>query len=232
MDHRHFGSFLLLASLFLSLGGVLSPAVAQEVRVDVGSGWAIPISSVEMDVTTSTGEEGEVSVDVGPSVHMYAALGMVRPISDNLGLGVRGRVQVVPAPGRASELLSPLAPCAGDGTCSVSNRPDGQLRAATVEGRLFLTTTDWIEPYFLVGLGVVQTRVEGADVEFPSGSAHYEEVRVMDAGGDVGFGASLPIIAGLALESEIRVTGSLPGGRDSSLSVLPFTVGLSYGFGY
>lgn len=253
MDSRHLGSYLLLASLFFSFAGVFSPAAAQdqEVRVDVGSGWAIPISSVDMGFRAETEEEGWISlgprsVDPGADTHFYGAIGFMRSISDNFGLGVRGRAQVAQAPVRGSELFSILPPCSQEGDCTISNRPDGQLRVATLEGRLYLTTIDWIEPYFLVGLGVVQTRLDGVRVEASTGGQiavgeerfqgtgrfEFEEVRVMDAGGDVGFGASVPVVAGLSLESEIRVTGSLPGGRDSSLSVLPFTVGLSYGFGY
>lgn len=251
MSLRQFGVFLLLIASYFGLQGGISQAVAQEIRVDVGSGWAIPVTSVDMDANIETeGEDlgGQVPMDLGPSLNLYGAVGFVRSISDNFSLGVRGRAQVARAPGRISEITSSdvwiLLDCQEE-DCSISNSPDGQLRTATIEGRLFLQTIDWIEPYFLVGLGVVQTQVEGVHItgsprEIPveegadirlTGQGRFAEIQVMDAGGDVGFGAVLPIVGGLSIEPEIRVTGSLPGGRESSLTVLTFSVGVSYGFG-
>lgn len=222
---------LLLALFLTALGGEASEAVAQEIRVDAGGGWGVPLSSVEMEASTDAGEEQQIPVDLGPGTHVYGAAGFVRSVSDNLALGVRGRAQIVRASGRASELTAVLAPCVQGGDCSVSNPPDGQLRAATLEGRLFLTIIDWIDPYFLVGLGIVQTHVEEVQIQTPNAEVLFAEVQVMDAGGDVGFGASLPLIGELSVETEIRVTGSLPGGQDSTLSLMPLSVGLSYGFG-
>lgn len=250
MTLRQTGFFLLLTPFLIFYWGAQSHAFAQEIRVEAGMGWGIPLSSIETGFNVETVEEGWISLgdrslDPGADTHAYGALGFKRSISDNFALGVRGRAQVLQAPGRGSEVFSFLPPCNQDENCTISNRPNAQLRAATVEGRLFLTTIDWIEPYFLVGLGVVQTQMDGVQIDVPSevqigsgeeslrgtGAFEFEEVDVMDAGGDVGFGASVPIVGGLSLESELRVTGSLPGSRDSSLSMFSPTIGLSYGVG-
>lgn len=211
--------------------GCPSSAVAQDVRVDAGVGWGLPVSEVEMQgaIVGPNGEtqsSGSLSVDLSAGRNAYAALGVMWSISDLFAIGTRGRVQV----SRGDE--TPLALVSGcDEDCVASNSLDGRLRAATIEGRLFLTTIDWIDPYFLVGLGIVQTHVDGATVEHPTGEVlRIEEVDVLDAGGDVGFGASLPLTGGLAAEVEVRATGALPGGKDSTVTVIPFSVGLSYEF--
>lgn len=218
MSPRQIASYLFVIFILCSAGPG-SEAVAQQIRVDGGGGWGLPISTIEMDVNDQT---GAMDVNLDSGAHMYGAVGFVQSVSEHLGLGARLRAQMTRVPGSSSD-LTPLDPSCGNYNCSVS----GQHRAATVEGRLFLQTIDWIEPYFLVGLGVVQTDVEVTDT---GTSDQVQEAQVMDAGGDVGLGASLPIVGGIALETEIRVTGSLPGGRDSSLSLLPMSAGLSVGF--
>jgi opacity protein-like surface antigen len=96
----------------------------------------------------------------------------------------------------------------------------------TLEGRLLLTSVDWIQPYFLVGLGVVNVTVDAVRVQ--NTGRTYERVNVTDAGGDVGLGASIPVVGGLFLDTEVRVTGTLPGGKENAVTAVPFTLGLSY----
>jgi hypothetical protein len=67
--------------------------------------------------------------------------------------------------------------------------------------------------------------VQNGQTEIP-----YREVTVTDAGGDIGLGASFPIAGGLSVDTEFRVTGALPGGKENAVTGLPFSLGLSYGF--
>lgn len=201
------------------------PAAAQEIRVDVGGGWGIPINNVDQEVgLTVNGQEGTVSqtVDLKPGPHVYAGLGFVRSIGENFSLGARLR-------GHVSELRSTVDCLAGD-----CRNPEGRLRVATVEGRLLITAPGWIHPYFLVGLGVVHTSVDGVTLRnidqqgIPEEIA-FPDVSVVDAGGDVGLGAAFPLGKGFSIDAEFRVAGSLPGGKDNAVTVLPFSLGVSYG---
>jgi len=38
------------------------------------------------------------------------------------------------------------------------------------------------------------------------------------------------VVGGLSLDAEMRFTGSLPGGKENAITVLPFSLGLSYTF--
>jgi opacity protein-like surface antigen len=120
--------------------------------------------------------------------------------------------------------------------CTFSNDPDGRTRGASVEGQITLTSVGRINPYFLVGLGVVRTTVDGVLVTTPeddqgqTNEVQFTDVEVTDAGGNVGFGATMPLVGNLLLTGEIRAAGSLPGAKENSVSVFPFSLGLSYGF--
>jgi hypothetical protein len=90
-----------------------------------------------------------------------------------------------------------------------------------------------------VGLGVVHTSVDGLTLrnlpeqiqqEIQQDKIPFSDVSIVDAGGDVGLGATVPLVGGLALDAEIRVAGSLPGGKDNTVTVAPFTLGLAYSF--
>lgn len=222
-------SLLVIACVFsVSTGG--QRVKAQEFRVEVGGGWAIPSSEVDMDVLIGGAQAGRVSLDPGSGRHAYASAGLTWTISTNFSLGVRLRAQQSQMSGDADDLTSRLPGCA-TGPCEVSNDPDGRLRAATLEGRIILRSVHPVKPYFLVGLGVVQTSVDGVRVTPPDGAVvRFEEAEVTDAGGDVGFGALWPVTEGLSFTAEVRVTGSLPGAKENAITTFPFSVGVSYGF--
>jgi opacity protein-like surface antigen len=213
------------------LAGLGRPAGAQDFRIDAGGGWAFPTNNltVESDEpVTIIDSEGpfqvipsqDVDLNAGP--HVYAGVGFVRSIGDNFELGARLRAHVT--------RLRSSVNCSFGSTCEA---PDGALRVASIEGRIILTSVDWIHPYLLVGLGVVQTDVDGVtlrDVQGPiqEDTIRFPEVSIVDAGGDVGVGASLPLGRGFAVDAEIRFAGSLPGGKDNTVTVAPFTLGLAY----
>ena len=192
---------------------------AQSVRVGAGGGVAVPTSNVEARAQSGT---GTLDVDLKPGPQAYVGAGFVRSLGDRFALGARVRAQ-------ASRLGSEVDAC-DDGACSDL---EGRLRAVTVEGRLFFTSPDWINPYFLVGLGVVNVTVDPVTVDpvtVSSTGTTYEEISVTDAGGDVGLGASVPVAGGLFADVEVRATGALPGGKDNAVTAIPFTLGLSYQF--
>jgi len=157
---------------------------------------------------------------------VYASAGLSWTVSSNFTLYTGLRAQQsqlrVGEPG--------LRGCGG-GNCSLSPDPDGQLWVAALEGRITLTSVGRINPYFLVSLGVARTTVDGTRVEFSRGDAvQLADVGVTDAGGDVGFGASTPLVGDLSINAEIRATGSLPGSKENAVTTFPFSVGLSYEF--
>ena len=243
------GRRLIQVLFFLAFGVLVSggtAADAQRLRVDVGGGWAFPIDNVELDPTevyqaTITDHEGNQRsqgisipqpVDLTSGRHLYLGVGLVWSISDNFALGGRLRAHT-------SEMQSTVD-CRFDATCE---SPSGTLRAATLEGRIILTSPDWIEPYLLVGLGVVQTSVDGVTLRdvgsevigggqvTPSDDEiSFSDVSIVDAGGDVGLGAAFPLTEGLSADVEFRVAGSLPGGKENAVTVLPLTLGVSYRF--
>lgn len=219
MRTRQIVTLLLSAALFGILGG--PGASAQTVRVEAGGGWAIPSSSVDMPVQ---GQNQIASVNPGSGPQVYAALRLVWTVSDNLTLESGVRAQQSMLRGSTDDF--------GCDACTYSNDPDGRLRGLTVEGHLMLTSVGRIKPYFLVGLGVVRTTVDGVLVTTPEGNeVQFSEVDVTDAGGDVGFGATTRVVGGLFLTAETRVTGSLPGAKENAITTFPFTLGLSYRFG-
>jgi opacity protein-like surface antigen len=156
-------------------------------------------------------------VDLKPGPQVYVGAGFVRSLGDRFALGARARAQ-------AARLRSEVNAC-DDDPCT---DPDGLLRAATVEGRLLFTSPDWISPYLLVGLGVVNVTVDPVTVS-RTGTT-YEKISVTDAGGDVGLGASFLVVGGLFVDVEMRVTGTLPGGKENAVTALPFTLGVAYQF--
>lgn len=221
-----------MSLLLLAVGG--ETANGQRLWVGAGGGWGFPTNNVTLEsergvpvVTPQGSGEALLSQDVdlksGP--HVYVGVGFVRSIADNFGIGVRLRAH-------RSTLRSTID-CRFGSECSA---PDGSLRAATLEGRIILTSVDWIRPYFLVGLGLVQTSVDGVtlrdvqDSRVQAETIPFREVSIVDAGGDVGLGATIPIVGRLVLDTEVRVTGSLPGSRDNTVTVVPFTLGLAYSF--
>lgn len=215
---RIVASIFFVLVLFLTLGG--RSVEAQEFRVEAGGGWAIPASNVDMPVQ---GQDLPVRVDPGSGPNVYGAIGLVWTLSDTFTLEGRIRGQHSRMPGSYSTFRCP--------DCTFSNDPDGRLRSATVEGQITITSAGWIQPYFLVGLGVVRTNVDGVLVTTPDGTeVRFVAVEVTDAGGDVGFGATTRIGGGLLLTAEMRATGSLPGAKDNAVTVFPFSLGLSYGF--
>ncbi len=210
---------LSAAVLFMTLGG--QGASAQAVRVEAGGGWAIPSSSVNMPVQ---GQNQIATVDPGSGPQMYASVGLLWTVSDNFNIEGGIRAQQSKLPGSTDDFG-----CAG---CTYSNDPDGRLRGITVEGQITLTSVGTIHPYFLVGLGVVRTTVDGVRVTTSDGrEIQFSEVDVTDAGGDVGFGATTQIVGGLYLTAEARVTGSLPGAKENAITTFPFTLGVSYTVG-
>jgi opacity protein-like surface antigen len=174
----------------------------------------VPTNNVRADAVAA---DETLAIDLKPGPHAYADAGLLWSLGERFALGGRIRVQ-------ASRLRSQVDACEGD-PCE---NPEGLLRAATLEGRLLLTSIDWIQPYFLVGLGVVNVTVE--EVRVRGSGRTYEEVNVTDAGGDVGLGAAIPIVQDLFLDAEVRVTGTLPGGKENAVTALPFSAGLSYRF--
>jgi opacity protein-like surface antigen len=113
-----------------------------------------------------------------------------------------------------------------------SNQPDGRLRGGAFEGQITLTSAGRINPYFLVGLGVVRTTFDEVSGTTPDDTeGEFAEVAVTDAGGDVGVGATMPLVGNLLLTGEIRAAGSLPGAKDNAVSVFPFSLGLNYTVG-
>lgn len=220
---------LIPVVLFSALVGIHS-VEGQDVRVEVGGGWAIPSSTVDMTGTVR-GSQVRTRVDPGSGLHGYGFVGLGWGVSSNFVLSVGIRAQQSHMPGDATDLLGRC------GVCTASNDPDGRLRTATIEGRIRLISVGRIKPYFLVGLGVVRTtvsaaRVSGVPLEGSSEDAvvQFSKVAVTDAGGDVGFGARMQIVGNLALNVEIRATGSLPGAKENAVTTFPFSLGLSYGF--
>jgi opacity protein-like surface antigen len=245
---RRLAGIVCLVGLLL-LGAGKQSAEAQRLRVDVGGGWAFPTNNAELSTQAEAtvqrlDRDGNVveeftdevplsqPVDLKGGRHVYVGVGFVRSIGENFALGGRLRAHT-------SELQSTVD-CRFDGTCE---SPSGTLRAATVEGRIILTSPDWVDPYLLVGLGVVQTSVDGVtlrEVESETigpdrvipveNEISFSEVSVVDAGGDVGLGAAFPLTDRLNADVEVRVSGSLPGGKENAVTVLPLTLGLSYSF--
>ena len=208
---------LSIAMLLVSFGE--RGAEAQAFQAEVGGGWAIPSSDVEMQGTSENGRKGTTPVDPGSGAHVYGAIGLVWTLSDNFDLGVRLRGQHSKMTGRFSNF-------------DFSNEPSGRLRSLTLEGRLTLTSVGRINPYVLAGLGAVRTTfdtVSGTDSDGTEG--RFSEVDVTDAGGDVGLGARTHIIGGLQLTAEMRATGSLPGAKENAVTAFPFSLGLGYTFG-
>ena len=210
-------AFLLLVCSVLVAGGGQA-AEGQQVRVEAGGGWAFYTNNVTLETATETRQEPvQLGVDLKAGPQVYASVGFVRSIGDNFELGGRLR-------GHVSRIRSD----AGCGQRECRN-PEGALRIGTLEGRIILTSLDWIKPYILVGLGVAHTSVDGVTVQDGSGQdLAFPEISIVDAGGDVGMGASLPLVGGLAVDAEIRAAGSLPGGKDNTVTAAPFTLGLAY----
>ncbi|MFP4227206.1 MAG: outer membrane protein [Salinivenus sp.] len=201
-------------------------AEAQQLRLGGGGGWAPATTTVTY---SSVSGEQEVEADVSTSYgrHLYASAGFEQGISDNFDLGVRLRAQESRFQGDSSDLTSP---CQVD--CTLSNSLDGRVRALTVEGRLILTSAGRINPYLLVGLGAVRTTMDAARVQLDGQQdIPFSDIEVTDAGGDVGLGATMQLVGGLHLDGEFRVTGSLPGGKENAVTVLPLSLGLGYNFG-
>jgi opacity protein-like surface antigen len=215
MTARSSLAFLAIAMLGFVFAGP-SSSVAQDVRVGAGGGWAIPTNQIEA-APESGGNIPPLSIDLNSGPHVYVGLGFVRSIGENFDLGARVR-------GHTSRIRSSVEVCES-GPC---DNPEGDLRAATIEGRVILTSPDWIHPYLLVGLGVVHTTVDGVTVQADQQTFEFSETTVTDAGGDVGLGASIPLGSGIMLDGEFRVTGALPGGRENAVTMLPFSLGLAY----
>ncbi len=225
------GCCLLGAGLLLPTLSHHHSAQAQQIRIGAGGGWApavteVTYSGVFEDPQDSEEVEADVSTTFGR--HVYVSAGFVRGISSNFDLGVRLRAQESRFEGDGADLT---AGCSVD--CTLSNSLDGRLRALTLEGRIVLTSLGRIEPYLLVGLGVVHTTMDGATVNFVNDprQVDFSDIEVTDAGGDVGLGASVHLAGGLHLDGEFRVTGSLPGGKENAVTVLPLSLGLAYHFG-
>jgi opacity protein-like surface antigen len=204
--------------LFLALAWGARSVEAQQFRAEVGGGWAFPSSDV---TTTGTlgGQEGQTTIDTKSGAHVYGAIGLVWTLSDNFDLEARLRVQQSNMDGEFENF-------------DFSNQPDGRLRGLSFEGQITLTSVGRINPYFLVGLGAVRTtfdEVSGTDSSGREGQ--FTDVEVTDAGGDVGFGATMPLVGNLLLTGEIRAAGSLPGAKENAVAVFPFSLGLNYTFG-
>lgn len=217
------GRIVACLLLFLVLAWGTRSVEAQQFRAEVGGGWAIPSSDVT--VTGSLGGQGvQASIDPGSGAHVYGAVGLVWTLSDNFDLEARLRAQHSQMPGSTGDFE-----CSD---CTYSNDPDGRIRSVSMEGQISLTSVGRINPYFLVGLGVVRTTVDGVLVTTSDNNeVQFTDVEVTDAGGDVGFGATMPLVGNLLLTGELRVSGSLPGAKDNAVSVFPFSLGLSYTFG-
>jgi len=214
---RRIAVLILWGGLAAGLG---SAAEAQHLRVGAGAGWAFYTNNVTLETTTpSRPERFQLDVDLKAGPQVYVSAGFVRSIGDNFELGGRLR-------GHVSRIRSD----AGCGELECQN-PEGALRIGTLEGRIILTSVEWIEPYLLVGLGVAHTSLDGVTVRDGTGQElSFPEISIVDAGGDVGIGASLPLVGGLAVDAEIRAAGSLPGGKDNTVTAAPFTLGVSYEF--
>lgn len=208
--------------LLASFGGRC--AEAQALQVEVGGGWAIPSSNIDMPID---GQEGVVSIDPGSGPQVYASLGLLWTVSENFALEGGVRVQHSRLPGSTGDFECE--------TCTYSNDPDGRLSGVTIEGKIALISVGRINPYFVVGLGVMRTTVDGVLVTVPQDGqeeeVQFSEVDVTDAGGDVGFGARTRLVGGLRLTAEMRATGSLPGSKENAVTAFPFTLGLKYTFG-
>lgn len=214
---------LLLSLSAAALGMLLvgpPTSTAQEFRVDAGGGWAVPTNNVEAELPDQNVQP--LPIDLKPGPHVYASVGFVRSIGEQFALGARLR-------GQAARLRSTVEACDPDDVACTGD-PDGLVQAATIEGRVILTSPDWIHPYLLVGLGVVHSSVEAVTLESGTRTFPFPEVSVTDAGGDVGLGASFPLAAGLQADAEFRVTGALPGGKENAVTTLPFSLGLGYQF--
>ena len=220
------GCCLLGASLVFPTFSSSLTAEAQQIRVGAGGGWAPAITEVTY-AGVADGQDVEADVSTSYGRHLYASAGFVRRLSSNFNLGVRLRAQESRFEGDGADLT---AGCNVD--CTLSNSLNGRLRALTVEGRIVLTSIGRIEPYLLVGLGVVRTTLDGANVQFEGQpDVPFSDIEVTDAGGDVGIGASMRLAGGLFLDAEFRTTGSLPGGKENAVTVLPLSLGLAYHFG-
>ncbi len=208
-------SLLSIALMVPTLGG--QGAQAQRIRVEAGGGWAIPSSNVS--TTGTLGEqEGQTPIDTKSGAHVYGAVGLVWTLSDNFDLEARLRAQ--------------QSNMDGEFEFDFSNQPDGRLRGVSFEGQITLTSVGRINPYFLVGLGAVRTtfdEVSGTDSSGREGQ--FTDVEVTDAGGNVGFGATTPLVGNLLLTAEIRAAGSLPGAKENAVTTFPFSLGLRYTFG-
>jgi opacity protein-like surface antigen len=213
MHVRSSAAVSLLVLLIVLLGG--GRAEAQAVRVEAGGGWAIPATEVE-------DRPAEINPGSGPSG--YVAVGLMRRLTDNLSLGVRVRAQQSQLRVGSDDVSPSIDRC-------VNSCPEGRLRALSLEGQLHLTSVGRIAPYFLVGLGVARTTIDGTRIDAGGTAFQLSETDVTDAGGNVGFGAALRLVRGLSLTAETRVTGSLPGAKDNAVTTFPFTLGLAYHFG-
>ncbi len=200
-------------------------AEAQRIRLDGGGGWAFPTNNVETEVQGVGGDPVFQEIDLKAGPQVYVGAGLLRSLGEKFELGARLRAHV-------SELRSTVD-CRFESTCGY---PDGRLLAGTIEGRIILTSPGWIHPYLLVGLGVVHASVDGVTLRGVESSrlqdetVSFPDVSVVDAGGDVGLGASLPVAGGLYLDAEVRVTGSLPGGKKNAVTAVPLTLGVAYVF--
>ena len=153
---------LSIAILLVSFGE--RGAEAQAFQAEVGGGWAVPSSDVDMQGTFEDGREGTTPVDPGSGAHVYGAIGLVWTLSDNFDLGVRLRGQHSKMTGRFSRL-------------DFSNELSGRLRSLTLEGQLVLTSVGRINPYFLVGLGVIRTTVDGVLVTVSQNGQEDQEIQ-------------------------------------------------------
>jgi len=207
---------LMLAGLVVVLFSGTG-AEAQRLRIDAGGGWGFPTNNLKLQADELPNSPQTVlSADLKAGPQGYASIGLLRSIGEKFELGARVRAHTT--------RLQSTVNCAPT-SCEA---PKGSLRTATIEGRVIITAPGWVHPYLLVGLGVVQASLDGVTVEGQNRS--YSAVSVVDAGGDVGLGASIPISGGLQLDAEVRATGSLPGGRENAVTVAPLTLGLGYAF--
>lgn len=197
---------------------------AQQIRIDAGGGWSIPTGEVRL-VRADGGDE-VLPVDLTAGPHYYGGVGFVRSIGEHFAVGARVR-------GHLSRIRGEIDVCENR-DCTLVEQPEGAVRAGTIEGRIILTTSSRIRPYLLVGMGLVESRVDEVTVTDIDSETQpeirFSEARVVDAGGDVGLGASLRLFASLYLDGEMRVTGSLPGAKDNAFTAFPFSLGLSVGF--
>ena len=138
----------LLFVLVLAFGWGAQKGEAQQMRVEVGGGWAIPSSDLAMRGTLPDGREGRASVDPTSGGHVYGAVGRVWSVSENVSL--EGRLR-----GQYTQMEAEFE------NFDFSNTPDGELLGITVEGQITLTSVGRINPYLLVGLGVVRTTFDG-----------------------------------------------------------------------